>query len=362
MHFFPNQSPLMVLLIAWGCVTTRSFVSADDGSRKDLQIAETILLYQRDNGGWPKNYDRDAKLSKEDKNRLFLEKDRRDTTFDNGATHSEMKLLAKAYKATGDDRYRRAFIEGLDFTLAAQYENGGWPQSYPDVGGYHAHITFNDGAMIGVLELIRAIARGGESYVFVDQERRQRCGKAVEKGTRCILKCQIEVNGKKTAWCAQHDAKTFAPQKARSYELRSISGSESVGVVRYLMGIDEPSPQVVDAVQSAVAWFDEVKLTGIRQERKKDESAPGGYDKVVIKDPSAKPLWARFYEIGSNKPIFCSRDGVPKKTIAEISHERRNGYSWLGDRPSGLLTKDHPAWQKQWAPDAAAYPKTPKAN
>lgn len=60
-------------------------------------------------------------------------------------------------------------------------------------------------------------------------------------------------------------------------------------------------------------------------EKKKKESAPKGYDKVVVKDPSAPSLWARFYEIGTNKPIFCSRDGKPRETLAEISYERRNG-------------------------------------
>ena len=351
LHFFPNQWGRAVLLIVWGFVTTTSVVSGKDDGRKDLQIAETILLYQRDNGGWPKNYDRTGNLSKEDRKQLLSKKVSDDSTFDNGATHSEMKHLAKVYEATGDDRYKRAFIKGLDFTLAAQYENGGWPQTYPKAAGYHAHVTFNDDAMIGVLQLLRAIARDDEAYALVDEGRRKRCGKAIEKGVQCILKCQIEVNGKKTAWCAQHDAKSFAPEKARSYELRSISGSESVGIVRYLMGSDEPSPEVIVAVQSAVAWFDEAKLTGIRVEKKEDKSAPKGYDKVVVKDPSAPPLWARFYEIGGNKPIFCSRDGVPKETLAEISYERRNGYSWLGNRASGLLTKDYPAWQRKWAPE-----------
>jgi pectinesterase len=79
-----------------------------------------------------------------------------------------------------------------------------------------------------------------------------------------VLKCQIVVDGRPTAWCAQHDAKTFEPRPARSYELATTSGSESVGVVRFLMSIDRPSPEVVRAVHSAAEWFDKAKLTGIR--------------------------------------------------------------------------------------------------
>ena len=348
MHFFAIHFRWTAFLSTWALVAAASGVSAKDAGEKDLQIAETVLLYQRNNGGWPKNYERDCNLSQEDRKKIQSEKEQDDTTFDNGATHSDMKHLAKVYDATGDDRFRRAFIKGLDFTLAAQYENGGWPQYYPKPGGYHAHVTFNDGAMIGVLRLLKEIAQGDASYTFVDDGRRKRCGIAVEKGVQCILKCQIKVNGKKTAWCAQHDENSFAPRKARSYELRSISGSESVGIVRFLMDVDKPSPEIVDAVESAVAWFDEAKQTGIRVERKEDESAPKGYDKVVVEDPSATPLWARFYEIGSNNPIFCSRDGVPKGSLAEISYERRNGYSWYSNRALSLLTRDLPAWQGKW--------------
>ncbi|SVE45650.1 uncharacterized protein METZ01_LOCUS498504, partial [marine metagenome] len=41
--------------------------------------------------------------------------------------------------------------------------------------------------------------------------------------------------------------------------------------------------------------------------------------------------------------------GIPKKTLAEISYERRNGYSWLGHWATRLLAKDYPAWQRKWA-------------
>lgn len=131
---------------------------------------------------------------------------------------------------------------------------------------------------------------------------------------------------------------------ARSYERASISGSESVGIVRYLMDIDDPSSEVIEAIECAVTWFHEVKLTGIRVEKKQGKSAPGGYDRVVVKDASAPPLWARFYGIGNNKPIFCSRDGVPRNTLAEISHERRNGYGWYSGKAADLLAEDYPTW------------------
>ena len=59
------------------------------------------------------------------------------------------------------------------------------------------------------------------------------------------------------------------------------------------------------------------------------------------------PTWARFYEIGTNKPIFCDRDGVAKHKLDEIGYERRNGYSWLNYWPQRLLERDYPAWQRK---------------
>jgi PelA/Pel-15E family pectate lyase len=312
--------------------------------------AENILLHQRDNGGWPKNYDQDRKLTGAEKQKLRREKKKNDTTFDNGATHAEVRYLANAFKSTGDKRYKKAFLEGIEFMLNAQYNNGGWPQCHPDPKGYSARITFNDGAMIGVISTLRDISRDRKAFPFVNDELRNRCGKAVGKGILCILKCQIVVKAKRTAWCAQHDEISLVAQKARSYELPSISGAESVGVIRFLMELDEPSPEIIDAVQGAVSWFNEVKLIGIRQIKKEAKGSSNGWDKVVVRDASAPPMWARFYEIGTNRPIFCSRDGVPRKTLAEISYERRNGYSWLGYYGQDLLAKDYSPWQQKWVP------------
>jgi PelA/Pel-15E family pectate lyase len=317
------------------------------GEEDAIRVAETMLLYQRDCGGWPKNYDTDAVLDDDAKAKIVAQKHRTDATLDNGATHREVRALSEAYARTGDQRFQTAALRGIEFMLDAQYANGGWPQRYPQPSGYAKHITFNDSAMIGVMTVLRDVALGEVPYEFVNNEIREQAREAVEKGIDCILRCQIVVDGTKTAWCAQHDEETLAPAKARSYELPSLSGAESVKIVQFLMDIDEPSPQVVDAIESAVAWFDKAKVVG---QRLKTVPAPGtrsGRDRVVVSDPTAPPLWARFYEIGTNRPFFCSRDGVPKYRLAEISYERRTGYSWLGTYAATLLERDYPAWQKK---------------
>jgi len=329
------------------CLNQRPEFYAGDQA---IRIADNLLLYQRDSGGWQKNIEMASVLSEQEKAKLRKAKTRNDATLDNSATRRQIRYMAIVYRATKIERFKDAFLKGLDYVLEARYDNGGWPQRYPNPTGYSKHITFNDGAMIGVLELLRDIARKKPPYTFVDEKRRRKAETAVQKGIECIIKCQIVVNGRKTAWCAQHDEKTFVPRKARSYELASISGAESVGIVRFLMSIEKPGPEIIEAVQAAAAWFDKARLEGIRLIRKQDPSKPGGRDTVVVEDASAPSMWARFYDIRTNKPIFCSRDGIPKATLAKISHERRNGYSWLGYYAKDLLAKDYPAWQKKWAP------------
>ena len=340
-------SLLILAIVAFAAPFLIQLVEAQSIQDKDLQVAETVLLYQRSSGGWPKNYDRQEKISQKQRAAILSDRAKNDTMIDNGATHREIRLLAAAYRKTQDNRFRDAALRGIDYLLNGQYQNGGWPQRFPKPQGYATHITFNDDAMIGVMSLLRDISDDRKTFSFVSKKTRQKCAAAVDRGTTCILKCQIRVNGKLTAWCAQHDEKTFLPRKARSYELASLSGHESVGIVRFLMKIEKPSPEIIESIEGAIRWFEESKLSGIKEVRVNAPDKPGGFDKIVVQDAKAPPLWARFYDIKTNAPIFCSRDGIPRKTMAEISHERRINYSWLGQFARDLLAKDLPAWKKR---------------
>lgn len=307
------------------------FASAEGG-----RIAGHIISYQSELGGWPKNTDTvDAPYTGR---RAELH-----PTFDNGATTDELRFLARGFAVTKDEADRAAFSKGLGYILNAQYPTGGWPQYYPPSKQYHRHITFNDDAMIRLLMFLREVHKA-DAYAFVPAPEREAAGKAFESGIDCILKCQIKVDGKPTVWCAQHDEIDYSPRPARAFELASFSGSESVGITRLLMSIRQPQPEVISAVEGAVAWFESAKITGIRLEKKADVEK--GVDLVVVSDPSAPMLWARFYDLKTRKPFFCDRDGVPKSSIAEIGYERRNGYAWYGTWPESLLGKDYPAWKK----------------
>ena len=321
------------------------------GSAEAVRIADNLLLYQHDIGGWDKNIDMAREVSAAD--RAKLEKEKHDpeahSTIDNSSTYTQIDYLARVYTATQQPRFAAAVHHGFDYLMRAQYPNGGWPQFFPLRHGYWDHITYNDDAMVGVLDALRAIAGRAPEYAFLSDAERARATQAIGRAVECILKTQVTQNGKLTVWCAQHDEKSLAPAKARAYEHPSLSGAESVGIVEFLMGIDHPSPEVVRAVQSAVEWFRASALHGIRLERKPAPGTPKGYDITVVADPAAPRLWARFYELGTNRPIFSGRDSVIRYSLAEIEYERRNGYRWYVDRPARLLEKEYPEWSAKWA-------------
>ncbi|MBM3333050.1 pectate lyase [Candidatus Sumerlaeota bacterium] len=306
---------------------------AEDWYRSDeaKRVAGNVLSQQSKLGDWPSNMDTGAQP-------FEGKTPRARGTFDNGATRGEVRFLARAHKATGNEEYRAAALRGLDHILKAQYSNGGWPQSYPPGTKYPRHITFNDWMTVGLMELMREVGQSAD-FSFVDAERRARARDAFDRGVQCILKCQIVVNGELTAWCQQHDEVTFEPRPARTFEPVAICAGESVGMVELLMSLDKPSAEVIRAVDAACRWFERVKITGIRQETRDG-------DKVVVKDPNASPLWARMYEIGTNRPIFCGRDGVVKYSLAEIELERRIHYAWYGEWPRSALAK-WPQWREK---------------
>jgi PelA/Pel-15E family pectate lyase len=314
-------------------------------SAEAVRVADQVLLFQRSSGGWPKNVDMARPLDDRARESLAARRGAADATIDNGATVTQMRYLARVATATGRERYRAGFLHGLDFLLAAQYPGGGWPQFFPLRNDYSRHGTFNDGATAGVMTLLRDVARRRYAYSFVDEGRRARASEAFERGLRFVLASQVVVSGRRTAWCAQHDAVTFEPRGARTFEPASLSGAESAGIVELLMSVEPASSGVVEAVDAAVAWFESVAIRGVRVERRPVAGAPGGYDVVVTPDPGAPAVWARFYEIGSNRPLFTGRDGVPRERLDQIEPERRTGYAWYGTWPQRLLEKDYPDWK-----------------
>lgn len=323
-----------------------SFFLTDEARR----VGENVLAYQRQTGGWPKNIDMARTLDDGEMAKVKEDKARRDdSTIDNGATTTQMTFLARLYRQTKDARYRDAVLAGAEFLLGGQYDNGGWPQFWPNPRGYQVHITFNDGAMVNTMRLLRDMAGRKEPYDgdLTDDALRERMRKAFDKGIECFLATQIVKDGEPSVWCQQNDRETYKPAQARAYELPSYCSMESAGITRLLMELPDPDERVKRAVHGAMKWFDAYKLTGLRYDRSPWND--GERSDRLVEDPQGKPLWARYYDLKYCEPYVCDRDGLPRRRLEDIGLERRNGYKWYGDEPAGLFPL-YDAWADKHDP------------
>ena len=310
------------------------------------RIGDQVLLYQRVTGGWPKNINMSRPLTDEERVQVLRDKERRDdSTTDNGATNMQMLYLAKLYQATQVERYKEGVLKAVEYLLSGQYENGGWPQFWPEMHGYQMHITYNDDAMVNTMNLLRAVAQQKDPYQgLADEALRQRCMKAFDKGVECILKTQMHnKEGRLTVWCQQHYRDNYEPAPARAYELPSYCSMESASITKLLMSLPNPDERVKQAVHAAMAWFDKYKLTGLRIQRTGPWASMDG-DTKLVEDADAEPIWGRYYDLKYCEPYVCDRDGLPRRRLEDIGHERRNGYAWFGSRPAEL----YPTYDK-WA-------------
>jgi len=190
-----------------------------DDMNVNMVIADRLLTWQTDGGGWgkdihnrpdPKN---DQKVlidrawdAKEPRSRIVDQSGNETGTLENGATVNEMILLAKVYRETGDRRYKDALVKAVDYLLDMQYANGGWPLTYPLLGNDTDRITFDGAAMIRAMKILSLIERTEYpfDYVLLDAVREQKLKESLQRGFK-FIECTL------TAWGKHHDPETDIP-------------------------------------------------------------------------------------------------------------------------------------------------------
>jgi len=323
-----------------------------------LLVARNVLSYQTPAGGWGKNQPRDAAPRQPGQSFVGDNSPKRPQpaddfdlphdpqwsyvgTIDNDATITEIRYLAKvaaALPGEAGNAYRQGAERGVRYLLAAQFPNGGWPQVWPLQGGYHDAITMNDNAVTDVAELMGAVARGVDGLGVLPAALKAEAAVAEKRAVQILLATQIRIDGKPALWAQQHDALTLAPTSARNYEPPALSSGESAHALGYLMSLPQPSPAVVQAVRSGV---DMLRSLAVRDRAwVKVDEAQG---RRLVVQPGAGPLWARFYDVKTLKPVFGDRDKSLHDDVNDISLERRNGYNWWGTGPAKVLAA-YDAW------------------
>ncbi|MCE4553044.1 pectate lyase [Pelomonas cellulosilytica] len=329
-----------------------------------LVVARNILSFQTPAGGWGKNQPRNApprergqayvaenNLKKPSPNDYDLPQDSQWSyvgTVDNDATITEIRFLArvaKQFPGAAGEPYRQAAQRGVVYLLAAQFPNGGWPQVWPLQGGYHDAVTLNDNALVEVAELMGMVSRGEAELGFMPANMKTAAAAAQARSVQLLLAAQIRINGKLTMWAQQHDPLTLAPSSARNYEPPALCSGESANALRFLMSLPNPSPAIIEAVKGGVAMLKSLAVRDV------------GFVKVddarrLVAQPGAGPLWARYYDPVTLRPVFGDRDKSLHDDVNDLSAERRNGYSWWGTWPMKTVA-DYDAWAARWVKPAS---------
>ncbi len=316
-----------------GLAFLRAFEATGDGRYLDAAkaAADALAEGQLASGGWDYLIDFDPKLSTNWYRRSDIgkisdaeaAKRKNVSTFDDDNTQSALRFLlaiADASKGSTDPRdvrIRTARDYGLKKLLEAQRPNGGWPQRWtgtpvnpaeypvqparfpkdypreqPEKHNYMGYFTLNDDTQRDcVMTLLDAAERLGKPEFRA----------AALKGGDFLLLAQLPEP--QPVWAQQYNPQ-LEPAWARAFEPPSVCSGESGGAMRLLVDlyVDTGEKKYLEPLPRAIAWF------------KRSEIRPG--------------VWARLYELGTNKPVYGDRDGKFHYTLEELTPERRNGYSW----------------------------------
>lgn len=314
----------LAMLQAWQATDDEAFLAGAKGA------AKALIECQLESGGWPADFD----FAGEDPKNWWLRKEvlagqtgigkqKNSSTLDDNKSQSALLfLLELSHDPAGRDEaeLREAVAYAFNRLLAAQTKIGSWPQQFsvpaPADGmvkkaampaewprefpkekytGFH---TLNDGNLERlVMLMLRAHELTGEVRYL---EAAKRCGDF-------LLLAQFE--GVQPAWAQQYNQEMI-PVWARKFEPPALTSTESFGACMTLfeIWIATGEEKYRTTIPAALDWLEKSRL-------------PDGQ-------------WARFYELHTNKPLYCEAD-----TYA-LTYDGSNTPSHYGFKiESGLMGK-----------------------
>ncbi len=267
------------------------------------EAAQSLMWCQLASGGWDSHFDYDRLKASRFHYRRDIDagdtepgRRRYTSTLDDNKTQAALLFLlelANTPEYKNDRQLRHAVDFGFEGLLAAQAPNGGWAQrftgaadaklpvlkakfpktwsrTFPAVD-YTPFYTLNDDNM---LNTIRLLLRAYEL------EQDERFLKAAKRAGDFLLLAQFPEP--QPVWAQQYNF-AMEPAWARKFEPPSLCSLESLGAMNALLDLwlltgDDKYHQTLSA---ALEWFDRSSLNGKGKR------------------------WARFYEMESNKPLYC---------------------------------------------------------
>lgn len=380
--------------------------------KKDAITAALAIVdprYQNEDGGWPKT---NTGYNLTDPKFAELVPDG-PSSIDNNATFLQIIYLSRlihTYNELSDQfqdipdiedkmaTIEKGFWKGIKYVLNSQTEDGGWRQYWPYSVGYFKQVTYNDNAMVQMMNILLDIVepdvseneickfmahdldwarerllndpdsdllKQGDMTITFEQ-----IEEAWNKALSYTLEHQIRVDYKGeeilTGWSLQYDPETGLPSGGRAFEIPSIGTTESQVIIELLQRIPAPSAEVCEAINGFNSWVDLLGVTGKRDVEVKDRTRELDKDRRFIDDPdSPYTMYGRLYGLDTTGdyyrenygmteeleeegfyPVFAGRD-----TIAHLDHnltpvERRSGYGFLKADFGKYTDSDYAEWEK----------------
>jgi len=273
-----------------------SRATRDDGLLLEaVSIGRAISCVQTPAGGWPS----EARPAWRCIGRAPEQIDQL-ATFDDGTSASILYFAfalddALAERHVPSPPWLTAMIDkGLAFVVRAQDARGGWPQQVGHDEGYHELSTLNDDVTPGLIRLLlTAHQRYGRAEYLA----------AAERGGDFLLEAQGP--SQQAAFAQQYSA-SLNPAAGRSFEPLAYSSLETAYAINALLDLYTATGHetYLHAARRAADWLSRSK--------------------------SASGEWARFYEIGTNRPIYSDRQGTIAYDVSETPQELRESYRWSG--------------------------------
>lgn len=235
--------------------------------------------------------------------------------FDDNTMQSALAFLLDMYSVTGNVTYRDAAVRGLDYAFQLEKPGGGWPQrsNYgPDE--YQSYITLNDDCMRDIVNLM---------FKAHDILGDARYMQAAERAGQFLLRVQGNGHGlnvkQSGAWAQQY--KDDQPAWARRFEPPAMCSIDTAHAIDVLVDLylRTGNDTYLAPIPAAVEWLTDSNTTIV--DAWGVTSIPGDF------------IWARLYELGSNRLIVGNRNNQGNGVVYYHDYipSRDYGYSWAGN-------------------------------
>ena len=271
----------------------RAYLATGDGEAFEAakDAANALIRGQNEHGGWDHT--------------INFAKPSDTVSFDDNQSQSAVRFLMALDHEIDNETIAAGTRRAIEMMMRSQFEIGGWPHKHPKQGNYHDYATYNDA---GINDCIR---------VMMDAHRYYPHDEAIERSLRKAARFVVisQLPPPQPGWAQQYN-EFLQPAWARSFEPPAVCPSVTIKNINslidlYLLLGDK---KLLEPIPDSLRWLKEIQLENGK--------------------------WARFVELGTNKPLYYDRERIRVNRLEDLHVERRTGYAYETNLQSQLKATD----------------------